>query len=157
MLTSAAIVPIIVQLAIALIVLRQPCLMAQGVPYSLPCLILLPGLLPVLWGLTELESTLFTPWALPFLLGSDTAILIVTAAMFAWVAQRVTETYRGPGGEWNYRIGFGIPAVFPGAFILRITLAAILLPVPSILASPRAGIPRLSSRSCSRSSTRTSP
>ena len=127
-LTSAAITPIALELLIVLLVVRRSYWMAKGVRFTLGRLVVLPALLLVLWAFTALESVLLTPWALPYLIALDTAVVVVTTLLFAGVAERATELYRGPSGEWYYRIGFAIAALFLVVYLVRLALTLLLFP-----------------------------
>ena len=63
--TSAELTAILIQVVIVLVIIRRSYAMTQGVPYSGARLAVLPVLLLILWGVSELESVLLTPWALP--------------------------------------------------------------------------------------------
>lgn len=139
--SSSTYVTILITVVIALVVLRRSYLMSKGVPYSPGRLALLPALLVILWGLTEAESTLLTPWSFPYLIAADVAILLVTAYFFAGVAERATQVYEAPPGTWNYRIGFGIGIFFFVAFTARLALAAALFPASLNFGAPAGGFP----------------
>lgn len=126
--TSAEITAIFVELVIVLLILRRSYAMARGVPYSAARLAVAPTLILVLWGLSELESLLLTPWAWPYLIAADIALLVLAMLAFTRVAERMTEAARGPSGEWTYRIGLSIAALFVGAFLARLVAAVVLFP-----------------------------
>lgn len=139
--TSGELIAIVIQLLIVLLVLRRSYAMVGGVPYSAPRLVLLPGLILVIWGLDELESLLLTPWALPYLIALDVALLLVAAFGVAGVAQRMTRVDRGESGQWTYRIGFSLAALFLVAFVLRLALALALFPSSLEFGAPPGGYP----------------
>jgi hypothetical protein len=139
--TTAELTAIFIQVVIALLIVRRSYRMTQGVPYSATRLIALPILILILWGASELESILLTPWALPYLVALDLAILVGTALAFAGVAQRMTQVYRGPSGSWSYRIGFSLAALFLVAFVLRLAVAVALFPSSLEFGSPPGGSP----------------
>ena len=141
--TSPELTAIVIQVAIVLVILRRSYAMTQGVPYSKLRLVALPALILILWGLSELESTLLTPWAFPYLIALDLAILIGTALGFTPVAERMTEVNRDPSGNLSYRIGFSLAALFVGAFVIRITVAVALFPSSLEFGSPSGGFPPL--------------
>jgi hypothetical protein len=89
--------------------------------------------------LSELESLLLTPWALPYLIVLDVAILVATFVAFARVAERTTQARQEPSGVWSYQIGFSIAAIFLGAFVLRLVLAIVLFPSSLAFGSPPGG------------------
>jgi len=139
--TTGELTAIVIQVAIVLLILRRSYAMAQGVPFSAARLVALPALILVLWGLSELESILLTPWALPYLIAADLAILIGTAAAFTGVAERVTQVVRGPAGSWSYRIGFSLTLLFLCAFVVRLGVAVALFPSSLEFGSPPGGFP----------------
>jgi len=139
--TSAEEFAILIQTVIVLLIARRSYAMTQGVTYSGPRLIILPALIVVLWALSELESILLTPWALPFLIVLDLVILVLAALAFTGVAERMTVVERGPAGGWTYRIGFSLAALFVGAFIVRVAVAALLFPSSLEFGSPPGGFP----------------
>ncbi|MCI4364443.1 MAG: hypothetical protein L3K10_00020 [Thermoplasmata archaeon] len=127
-LTSSELTAVFIQVVIVLLIVRRSYAMTQGVAYSSARLIFLPILILVLWGVSELESILLTPWSLPYLIALDVAILIVTSLTFTDVAERMTRVTRGPSGAVSYQIGFSLAALFLGAFVLRLALALVLFP-----------------------------
>ncbi|HLM92093.1 MAG TPA: hypothetical protein VK424_08660 [Thermoplasmata archaeon] len=139
--TSAELTAILIQVVIALLVIRRSYAMTQGVPYSAPRLVVLPALILVLWGVSELESVLLTPWALPYLIALDFAILVVTTFAFTGIAERMTRVDSGPAGSWSYQIGFSLAALFVGAFVIRLSVAVALFPSSLEFGSPPGGFP----------------
>jgi len=130
-----------IQIVIILAVIRRSYSMMQGVAYSLPRLALLPVLILVLWGISELESIVLTPWAIPYLIALDLAILIGTAIVSTPIAERMTTVHRDPAGGGSYRIGISMAVLFVGVFVARIALAAVLFPSAFQFGSPPAGFP----------------
>jgi hypothetical protein len=126
--STALIAPVVIQLVIVAVVVRRSYQMSQGVPYSVLRLVAVPVLLLILWAATEAASTLLTPWALPYLITADTAILAVTSVAFTGVAQRVTHVRADVQGNWNYRIPFSITGLFLAAYIVRLVLTVVLYP-----------------------------
>lgn len=139
--TSAELTAILIQVVIALLVIRRSYTMTQGVPYSAPRLVVLPALILILWGVSELESVLLTPWALPYLIALDFAILVVTTFAFTGIAERMTRVNPGPPGSWSYQIGFSLAALFVGAFVIRLSVAVALFPSSLEFGSPPGGFP----------------
>jgi len=139
--TSAELTAILIQVVIALLVIRRSYAMTQGVPYSALRLVVLPALILVLWGVSEVESILLTPWALPYLIALDSAVLAVTTFAFAGVAERMTKVNPGPHGSWSYQIGFSLAALFVGAFVIRLSVAVALFPSALEFGSPPGGFP----------------
>ena len=139
--TSPELTAIVVQVVIVLLIVRRSYAMTQGVPFSSLRLVVLPALILALWGFSELESIFLTPWALPYLIVLDLAILIVTALAFTPVAERMTQMQREPPGGWSYRIGFSLAALFVGAFVIRLTVALVLFPSSLEFGSPPGGFP----------------
>lgn len=139
--SSGELTAIAIQGVIVLIVIRRSYSMAKGVPYSGLRLVALPVLIMILWAVSELESIFLTPWALPYLIALDLAILIGTSLAFAGLAERMTEVYRGPSGIWSYRIGFSIAAIFIGAFVIRLGAAVVLFPNALVFGTPSGGFP----------------
>ena len=142
--TSGELFAVVIQVVIVLLVLRRSYAMVGGVPYSAARLVLLPGLILVIWGLDELESLLLTPWALPYLIAIDVALLLAAAFGLTGVAQRMTRVDRGPSGQWTYRIGFSLAALFLIAFVLRLALALALFPSSLEFGAPPGGYPPMS-------------
>jgi hypothetical protein len=132
---------ILIQLVIVLLVIRRSYAMAQGVPYSLARLAALPALIIVLWGLSELESILLTPWGLPYLIALDVVILVGSSFAFAPVAQRATQVTLDSSAVGTYRIGFSITALFIVAFIARLAVAILLFPAALEFGAPPGGYP----------------
>jgi hypothetical protein len=139
--TSAEEFGILLQLGIVLLIIRRSYSMSRGVPYSLPRLLVLPALILVLWALSELESTLLTPWAVPYLIALDLAILVATLLGIAGVAERMTEVHRGPSGLWSYRIGFSLAALYLAAFLVRVIVSALWFPSSLEFTRPSGGFP----------------
>jgi hypothetical protein len=139
--SSALILPIVIEVVMVLVILRRSYRMSRGVPYSGSRLVALPVLLLVLWGFTELESLPLTPWALPYLIALDAAILVVTSLLFARVAERFTQVYRDLSGRRTYRIGFSIAALFVGAFVARLALAVAFFPASLSFGAGPSGFP----------------
>ncbi|MCI4346814.1 MAG: hypothetical protein L3K07_08725 [Thermoplasmata archaeon] len=140
-LSSAESTAILVQLVIVLLIIRRSYAMTQGVGYSALILGVVPVLLLVLWGVTELESTLLTPWALPYLVAADLAILLVTAFLFTPVAERMTTVTRDATGVGSFRIGFSFAALFVGVFVVRFAVAIALFPASFEFGRPPGGYP----------------
>jgi hypothetical protein len=139
--TSPELTAILIQLVIVLLIVRRSYAMTRGVPYSGFRLSFVAGLILFLWAVTELESTFLTPWAVPYLIALDIAILIGTSLAFTPVAERMTEAYRAPSGRWSYRIGFSLAALFVGAFVIRLSVAILLFPSSLAFGSPSGGFP----------------
>ena len=139
--TSAEFTAIIIQVFIVLIVVRRSYFMTKGVPYSAARLVALPVLILILWTVSELESLLLTPWALPYLVALDAAILVLTTLAFTPIAERMTQVTRDPSGAGTYRIGFSLAALFVGAFLIRITVAVALFPTSLEFGTPPGGFP----------------
>jgi hypothetical protein len=139
--TSGELTAILIQVVIVLVVLRRSYAMTQGVPYSGLRLVVLPALILVIWGVTELESILLTPWALPYLIVLDAGILLATAVGFTGVAEGMTRVERGASGARSYRISFSLAALFLLAFLLRLSLAVALFPSSLEFGSPPGGFP----------------
>jgi|SRR5271157_5127602 len=139
--TSAELTAVFVQVVIVLIVVRRSYFMTRGVPYSGVRLAALPVLILILWLVSELESILLTPWALPYLIALDSAILILTALAFTPVAERMTKVTRDSSRAGSYRIGFSLAALFVGAFVVRLTVAVVLFPTSLEFGSPPGGFP----------------
>lgn len=134
--TSSLLLTVAIELVIVLAVVRRSLRMSQGVPYSGARLVILPVLLLVLWAVTELESVLLTPWAVPYLIAADAALVVVSSVLFAGTARRLASVYRGPAGVLSYRIGFSVTVVFLVIFLARLVLAAVLFPASLSFAAP---------------------
>lgn len=139
--TTGELFAIAIQVVIVLAVVRRSYAMARGVAYSTLRLAVLPGVILVLWVLSELESILLTPWALPYLILVDLLILVATVALFAPVAERATRVSRPPGEPGTYQIGFSIAALFLLAFVARLAVAVALYPGALVFGSPPGGYP----------------
>lgn len=139
--TSTELTAIIIQVLIAFLVIRRSYAMTQGVPYSVARLVGFPALILVLWGFSELESILLTPWALPYLIALDSVILVITTFAITSVAEGMTRVAPGLSGTFSYRIGFSLAALFVGAFVLRIGIAIALFPSALEFGSPPGGYP----------------
>jgi hypothetical protein len=139
--TSGEFTAIAIQLLIVLVVIRRSYLMAEGVPYSVARLAALPVLILILWAFVELESLLLTPWAVPYLIVVDIAILAVTALAFAPVAERMTQVRRDGSRGGTYRIGFSLAALFVAAFVVRLVIAVTLFPTSLEFGSLPGGFP----------------
>ncbi|MCI4352651.1 MAG: hypothetical protein L3K14_04605 [Thermoplasmata archaeon] len=139
--TSPELTAILIQFVIVLVIIRRSYAMTQGVPFSSLRNAAVPALILILWGVSELESFFLTPWARPYLIPLDVAILIGTSLAFTPVAERMTLVSRAPSGDWSYRIGFSFAALFVGAVVIRVTLAAALFPSSFEFGSPSGGFP----------------
>jgi hypothetical protein len=126
--TSAELTAILIQVVIVLIIIRRSYLMTKGVPYSATRLAALPVLILILWVVSELESILLTPWAVPYLIALDLAVVIGTALALTSVAERMTQVVLEPTGSGTFKIGFSLTALFVGAFLARLTVAVALFP-----------------------------
>ena len=140
-LSSAELTTIGVQILIVLLVVRRSYRMTQGVPASVVRLVLMPALVGVLWAFTALESIFLTPWAVPYLLGLDVALLTLTTVLFAGVAQRAAVFYRNEAGAWCYRIGFAIAGIFLAVYLVRLALTLALFPAALEVGVPVSGYP----------------
>jgi hypothetical protein len=140
-LSSAELTAIGIEILIVLIVVRRSYAMTKGVPYSTARLALLPALFLFLWALSELESILLVPWALPYLIALDLGILLGTALTFTPVAQRLAEVRQDGSGGWSYRFGFSFAAFFVGIFVIRLVLAAVLFPSSLEFGAPVGTLP----------------
>lgn len=114
--------------------------MTKGIVYSEFRNLVVPVVLLILWAASELQSTLLTPWAVPYLIVLDLVILVGTAYFFTGIAERRTEV-KVLNGSANFRIGFGMVALFLGAFVVRLALAALLFPNSLAFGSPPGGFP----------------
>jgi hypothetical protein len=139
--TSAELTAILIQVVVALVVIRRSFAMARGVPYSPLRLAVLPALVLFLWGVSELESTLLTPWASPYLIGLDLAIVVATTISFARIAERATQVSSGESGSWSYQIGFSLAALFIGVFVVRLAIAVVWFPGALEFGKPPGGFP----------------
>jgi hypothetical protein len=139
--TSAEATAIFIQIVIALVIVRRAYAMSQGVSYSVARLALAPALILFLWLVSELGSLLLIPWALPYLIVADTAILVVAAIGFARVAEAATEVTRNASGDWSYRIGFATALLYLVVFLARLAVAIALFPSVLELGAPPSGYP----------------
>ena len=139
--TTPELTAIGIQVVIVLLIVRRSYFMTKGVPYSGLRLVALPVLILILWAVSELQSLLLTPWAIPYLIALDLVILIGSSLAFARVAERMTHVYREPSGDWYYRIGSSIAVLFVGAFVVRLTVALVLFPSSLEFGSPPGGFP----------------
>jgi len=139
--TPSQLTAILVQVVIVAFIARRSYAMTRGVPYSATRLVAPALLVLALWALVEITSTQLTPWSIPYLIGVDLAVLVATAVGISGVAARATRVDRAPTGQWSYRIGFALAAVFVGAFALRLLLAAILFPGSLGFTAPVGGYP----------------
>jgi hypothetical protein len=139
--TSAEFSAIFIELVIALVIIGRSVAMTRGVSYSLARIILMPILILILWGVSELESLLLTPWAWPYLIPLDIAILVATALAFTPVAERMTDVTRDAAGGGTFRIGFSLAALFLGAFVVRVAIAVALFPSSLEFGAPPGGFP----------------
>lgn len=139
--TSAEATAIVVQLIIVLFIVRRSYRMAQGVPYSLARLLLVPILILALWGASELGAILLIPWALPYLIVLDAAILVATAALLTGVAEGMTRVTRDPSGAASFTISFSLAAIYLATFLVRLGLAAALFPSSLEIGAPVGGYP----------------
>jgi hypothetical protein len=117
--------------------------MSQGVPFSVRRLAVAPGLILILWTLSELESILLTPWAVPYLVTVDVTIVIVATLAFSRITEGMTEVKQGASGEWSFRIGISIAMLYLGVFLVRLTLTVILFPSSLEFGSTPGGFPPL--------------
>jgi len=139
--TSAEGTAIFVQVVIALVIVRRAYAMSQGVSYSVARLVFAPALIMFLWLVSELESILLTPWALPYLIVADTAILVVAAIGFARVSKAATEVTRDDSGGWSYRIGFATAVLYLVVFLARLAVAVALVPSSLEFGASPSGFP----------------
>lgn len=146
-LSSSELTAILIQAVIVLLIARRSYAMSQGVPFSRVRLLLLPILILVLWGVSELESIFLTPWAVPYLIVVDVAILAGTSVGFAPVAERMTSVGRDAAGNWTYRISFTLAALFLLAFVARLALAVALFPSSLQFGAPPSGFPAAAQQS----------
>jgi hypothetical protein len=140
-LSSSDYTAIFIQAVIVLVIARRSYAMSQGVPFSRARLVLVPILILTLWGVSELESIFLTPWALPYLIVLDVAILAGTSLGSTPVAERMTSVGRDAAGNWTYRIGFSLAALFLLAFVARLALAIALFPNSLQFGAPANGYP----------------
>ncbi|MCI4349100.1 MAG: hypothetical protein L3J93_02630 [Thermoplasmata archaeon] len=139
--SSTEFVAVFVQVLIVLVILRRSIAMTRGVPYSTVRLVVLPVLILLIWVVDELESFYLSPFALPYLVGLDLAILVGTSLAFVSIAERMTEVARDPSGGWTFRIGFSLAALFVGLFVVRLLLAILLVPSALEFGKPAGGSP----------------
>lgn len=131
------------QFVIVLFIVRRSYAMSQGVPFSVRRLAVAPGLILILWTLSELESILLTPWAVPYLVTVDVTIVIVATLAFSRITEGMTEVKQGASGEWSFRIGISIAMLYLGVFLVRLTLTVILFPSSLEFGSTPGGFPPL--------------
>jgi hypothetical protein len=139
--TSAELTSIIIELVIVLVIIRRSYAMTQGVPYSAIRLAVLPALIVLLWGGNAFESIYLTPWAVPYLIALDVAILIGVSYAFTPMAARMTHVERDSSGNGSFRIEFSLAALFVVAFVIRIGLAVVLFPSSLEYGAPPGGFP----------------
>lgn len=139
--TSVELTAILVQVIIALLIVRRSYAMTQGVPYSTVRLVVFPGLVLVLWAFDELGSILLTPLALPILIALDSVVLVVTAIGITSVAERMTRVSVEPPGTPSYQISFSLAALFVATFAVRIAVGIALFPTALEFGSPAGGYP----------------
>src|SRR5690348_12505594 len=125
---SGLIITVAIQLLFVLIVVRRSYQMSKGVSYSTLRVMAVPVLLLLLWALSEYESTVLAPWAIPYLIALDAGIVAAAAWWFAPIAQRATQFFQGESGDWRFRIDFSVTAVFLVAYLVRLAIADVLFP-----------------------------
>jgi hypothetical protein len=137
--TSGELTAIFIQVIIALVIVRRSYAISRGVPFSAARVAILPVLIVVLWGASELASILLTPWAVPYLLALDVVLLLAAAVGFARVAERRTVVWRNQSGGWDYRLPFAVTLLYVALFLLRIVVAAVFFPSSLVLGAPTGG------------------
>lgn len=144
--TSGELTSIVIDLVIVLVVARRIYAMTQGVPISALRISVIPVVLLAvfLWGSTEFESVVLIPWALPYLIVVDLAILVASVLLMTPIAARMTEVTLDDTGGGTFRIGVPLGALFLVTFVIRLGLTIALFPSALAFGAPPGGAPPVS-------------
>ncbi|HEV2317761.1 MAG TPA: hypothetical protein VGV89_09360 [Thermoplasmata archaeon] len=141
MVSSSEATALAIEALIVLVIARRSYSLTQGVPYSPVRLAASSVLILFIWTVSELEAFALTPWAFPYLIGIDVAILVAASLASIPVAARHTEVTRTAGGGGTVRIGFAFAAIFLVLFVARIAIEAALFPGALSFGPPPSGYP----------------
>ncbi len=117
--SSADSTTLIVVVVVILILARRVARMVSGAPVSTGRLFGYAAVFLGLFVLLAVADYAITPWWLYAAMAA--AAIVVAVAVLPWV-ERSVEIYRGPLGQWYYRLGVIIPALYVALFAVRIVL-----------------------------------
>ncbi len=120
---------------LVVVVGRRAILTVRGTTLSLPRLFAFLALFVLLFALLVLEELFYLPW---FAVAGELAIGAVVAVVATPFIQRRVVIYQDPERGWSYRLGYIVPTIYLGLFVLRFVLDALLLGIAP-LSPPPAG------------------
>lgn len=142
MVGQAELTAIVIELLIVAVIARRSYALSQGVAYSPVRLALSPIVVLALWAFTELEAVVLIPWALPYLLGADTGIVLATTLGMVPYAAKHTTVSSDPTGARTVRLGPTLAVLFFVVFLARILVALALFPSSlGVGGAPSAALP----------------
>jgi hypothetical protein len=110
-----------------LVVIRRSVLLSRGVPVSTNRLIGQAALYLFLFVLTVALDILVLPtWTF----GVDIGVLVVGAIVASVHVRRVTQFWIRPDGQWMYRLGILLPALYLSLYAVRVVVELVVLPDP---------------------------
>jgi hypothetical protein len=110
---------------IFLVIARRAIQMARGVPYSTPRLVAQACLFLFLFGFTILFDLEFLP---AWMLAIDTALLAPSAGIATRHVRRVIQFDQRADGQWMYRLGILLPAIYLGLYAVRLAVEIVVVP-----------------------------
>jgi hypothetical protein len=109
---------------VVLLIARRMYLMVQGTVFSTPRLIGYAAFYVVFFALGVFVGVLALPFYVPI---AEGAVLVVSGAIAVPFVERAVRFERRADGQWYYRLGLLIPAVYLVLFAVRIVIDFVLL------------------------------
>ncbi len=115
---------IVLEAFIAVVILLRSVRTYHGRALSVPRLVLFPILAIVLWVAAEVSTVYSTPSSYPIWTAVDAALVVAGALLTIPLAARFISVYQAPDGQWMYRYGIELIALYLASWGVRLGLAA---------------------------------
>ena len=134
---------VVIGAVVALVILYRSIRTYQGRILSIARLVLFPILALLLWATAEAENALSLLGTWPGWTTVDIGLVVMAAVTTLPLAGRLLSVFQGPQGQWMYRYGIELIAIYLTIWVVRLVLAVYFDPVS--LENPFGPAPAISS------------
>jgi hypothetical protein len=119
---------VLFEVLIAVFILVRSLRTYRGRALSVSRLLVFSFLPILLWASAEVETAYSIPSSFPFWTGVDAALVVAGALVTIPIAHRLISVYQNADGQWMYRYGIELIAVYLTSWVVRLALAAYVDP-----------------------------
>ena len=115
---------LVIEALIAVVILVRSARTYRGRALQVSRLVLFPCLATLLWLAAEAATVYSTPAIFPLWTAVDAGLVVVGALVTLPLAPRLITVYRAEDGQWMYRYGVELIALYLASWVVRLGLAA---------------------------------